>query len=103
MKLKLALCYAGYVAAVLLLSALMARGQMCGDCDGDGTVVISEIIRAVGNALDPCHLWQGCVEQFTADIDGVEVQCDVNACPDDIDACVRYLYATTRYCFPVAP
>ena len=40
----------------LLAAAPAARAgaQCCGDCNGDGTVTINELITAVNNALDAC-------------------------------------------------
>jgi hypothetical protein len=42
--------------AIFLVGALAssAAAQCCGDCAGDGSVTIDDLIRAVGNALDGC-------------------------------------------------
>ena len=41
------------LAPLALFLAGPATAQCCGDCDGDGQVDISELIRAVNGALDP--------------------------------------------------
>lgn len=48
------------MAKLILMSVLVcsmvgsARAQCCGDCNGDGTVTINELITAVNNALVGC-------------------------------------------------
>lgn len=48
--------YYGYLSFL----ALPADAQMCGDCNNDHKVEVSELVKAVSNALngDPCH--EGC-------------------------------------------
>jgi hypothetical protein len=42
------------VLAWLCWSAVSAAAQCCGDCNGDGQVVVSDLITAVNNALGGC-------------------------------------------------
>jgi hypothetical protein len=42
------------VSVVICALAASARAQCCGDCNGDGTVTINELVTAVNNALDAC-------------------------------------------------
>jgi hypothetical protein len=42
------------LVVVLLALPNLARAQCCGDCNGDGEVVINELITAVNNALGVC-------------------------------------------------
>lgn len=44
------------IVVSLLVGATAARAaaQCCGDCNGDGTVTINELVTAVNNALDAC-------------------------------------------------
>jgi len=81
----------------MIVLATLFMLAMCGDCDGDQRVTIAELVRAVGNALDPCGedcaaCPDTCVELPVAMVDGVEVHCDVALCGDP-EACVRTLYA----------
>lgn len=47
-------------AALIVFAAQAARGQCCGDCNGNGTVAINELITAVNNALGECATPPAC-------------------------------------------
>jgi hypothetical protein len=42
------------IAAVVWVTTGTAAAQCCGDCAGDGSVTIDDLIRAVNNALNGC-------------------------------------------------
>ena len=46
-----------FVTAALIVSAAQGvRGQCCGDCNGNGKVLVNELVTAVTNALNDCQL-----------------------------------------------
>ena len=60
------------LAVMLGLGVRGARAQCCGDCSGDGTVTIDEIITAVNHALTTCS------------DDGI---CSMASCPAQLATC----------------
>lgn len=54
-------------ATFIIFYTFPLRGQMCGDCNNDHKVTISELIKAINNSLigDPCH--EGCADNCFVD------------------------------------
>jgi hypothetical protein len=54
MRAHIAAATACWIAVALAIAPSPLEAQCCGDCDGDGTVAIANLITAVRNALDGC-------------------------------------------------
>lgn len=84
----------------LLLVGLVV-GQLCGDCDGDGQVLVAEVVRVVNNALaGPCACL-GCPDTCREFPEHDGVQCDLSVCVGDEQRCVE-AYRETSVCYPAA-
>ncbi len=85
--------------ALISASPAVAGEECPGDADGNGQVVVSEMVRAVRNALDGCEFVPGCVGDVNCDgtvsvselVQGVNSL--LNGCPvaDDLVVGVAWL------------
>lgn len=81
--------FSGWLASALLLLAIPARAACTGDCNANGLVTISELIRAVGIALDQAtlQLCQSIDRDRSGRVEIFELLAAVNAlldgCPDE--------------------
>jgi hypothetical protein len=74
------------LTTVCVLARPMTAQQCCGDCDGNGTVTVDELLTAVGYALDGCPTEGPCC----GDCDGsgtVEVNELVGSVGNALDGC----------------
>src|SRR5271170_6827800 len=47
-------CLVGLAVALVCMAPTIGHGQCCGDCNGDRTVAVNELVTAVGYALSEC-------------------------------------------------